>query len=36
MNDHSLTHHSSGDSYFVTDDRTKVKSLVHLVSSNPD
>lgn len=36
MHDHSLTHHSSGDSYFVTDDRTKIKSLVYLVSSNPD
>jgi hypothetical protein len=36
MTDHSLSHHSSGDSYFVTDDPTQIKSLVHLVSSNPD
>ncbi len=36
MKDHSLTYHSSGDSYFVTDDRTKIESLIYLVSYNPD
>jgi hypothetical protein len=36
MRDHSKTKHSSGDSYFETDDREEMKELIKLVISDPD
>ena len=36
MKDHSENTHSSGDSYFTTNDRGKMKALVLLVASTPD
>lgn len=36
MQDHSASKHSSGDSYFTTDDREEVKKLIISVISNPD
>jgi hypothetical protein len=36
MKDHSENAHSSGDSYFTTNDRGKMKTLILLVASTPD
>lgn len=36
MQDHSLSKHSSGDSYFITDDCDEIKNLIISVSSAPD
>lgn len=36
MQDHSLSKHSSGDSYFITDDCDEIKKIIISVSSDPD
>ena len=36
MKDHSEKNHSSGDSYFTTDNLDKMKDLIKLVADDPD